>query len=158
MLLPDIQGPSLSDSTATFSYDSRWPCSHQLLSLLSWEWVTHLFIHLFVHHSFITHILRTHHCQALKAQWQTRPHPLLDRLLVQYSGPYTCYAIVQWWRIVHSFVVLLMIVLGTLSSFSPSCDKSRRPVGESNIIQEKTFLFSKLQKIMLKVHYLQIYI
>lgn len=33
-------------------------------------------VYLFVIHSFITHILRTYHCQALKTQGQTSPYPL----------------------------------------------------------------------------------
>lgn len=51
MFLPEIQGPSLSDSTATFSCDSRWPCSKVILLIAP---RMHVFVHSSLCSSFIS--------------------------------------------------------------------------------------------------------
>ena len=129
----------------------------RLFSLLPQE-CTRLFIHLFAHHSFTAHILRTYYLQnqALQTQGQTRPSALLDGLLFRNSGPYTMAQIMEDWSLICHPAGYT--ALGTLSPSFPSWENSRRLVGESNIMQEKTLIFSKLQKIIFKVHHLQSYI
>lgn len=122
----------------------------RLLSLLPQECVTCLSVcSSFIHYSYIEDL-------PLPGSENTRakePLSPLGRLLVQHSGPYTCSAIARM-----EDCSLVCCPAGSLALFSFSCEKSRRPVGESNIIQEKAFIFSKLQKIIVTAHYLQTYI
>lgn len=96
MLLPNIQGLSLSNSTAASSDDTRWPCSHQVTLLVA-TWM-HALAHpsvcsSFIHYLYIEHLDSEPGSANTKAN-KTQPAPGEASSPGQWS--YTCYAMAPW--------------------------------------------------------------